>query len=229
MKKLLYVPMIHMEADLGSLAPTFNQRCIQIYGEERWEKHKRVVSKFWDCIATFFDGLDASNLKIYQDGLVEDGKLGQKIVEEAAKKGSKNHQIILNLMQKGANIVKTEDLSLVKKEYDTLMKLAGEKHFLQRTVRYIQYKLLKASLMQKRDRFIAQRIHKTLKEEELGVLFIGVYHDILSRISKDIKVYEVKEKTKIKAYFDGLIREKDEKKFDELAEYLILPVEDLKL
>jgi hypothetical protein len=114
MKKLLYVPIIHMEADLGRVAAIIDKRSSQMCGRERWDKHKETVSGFWDSIANYFDRPSVSNLKIYQDGLMIDGALGKKIIEEGSRKGSKNHEIVLKLMEKGAEIRKTEDLSLLK-------------------------------------------------------------------------------------------------------------------
>lgn len=226
MKKLLYVPIIHMEADLGSVAPTINKRSSQICGKERWNRHKKAVSEFWDSIANFFGRLDinASNVKIYQDGLMVDGRLGKKIIEEGARKGSKNHKIVLKLMESGAKVMKTEDASLLKEEYNNLIKLSQTKSVLGKTLAYIGYKLRKNPLMKKRDKFIAERINKTLREGEAGVLFVGVYHNVLPLISKDITVYEVKEKSKVKAYFDELIWGKNGQNFNQLAEYLTSPV-----
>jgi len=229
MKKLLYVPIIHMEADLGSVAAIVDKRSSQVCGRERWEKHKRAVSGFWDFIANYFDRLSASNLKIYQDGLMIDGALGKKIIEEGVKKGSKNHEIVLKLMEKGAEIRKTEDLSLLKEEYNSIIKLSQTKSPIEKTLVYIGYKLRKNPLMEKRDKFMAERINETLKDGEVGVLFIGVYHNVLPRISRDIIVYELKERSKVKAYFDKLVWGKDEKKFSELAEYLVSPIKDIKL
>ncbi len=225
MKKLLYVPIIHMEADLGSVAAAIDKRSSQICGKEHWNKHKKAVSGFWDSIANYFDLLDASNLKIYQDGLMIDGKVGKKIIEEGAGKGSKNHKIILKLMEKGAEIRKTEDVHLLKQEYDSLIKLSQTKSPIEKILAYIGYKLRKNPLMKKRDKFIAQRINETLKDGEIGVLFIGVHHNVLPQISQDIIVREVKEKSKVRAYFDGLVWGRNEKKFNQLAEYLASPVE----
>ncbi|NQS88989.1 hypothetical protein HQ584_04285 [Patescibacteria group bacterium] len=227
MKKLLYVPIIHMEADLGSVASVINKRSSQVCGKEHWNKHKKTVSGFWDSIATFFDHLNTPDLKIYQDGLMVNGKLGKRIIEEGAGKGSKNHQIILKLMEKGAKIMKTEDIHLLKKEYDSLIRLSQTKSPIERILAYIGYKLRKNPLMEKRNKFITQRINETLKDGEVGALFIGVYHNVLPRISKNIVVYEVKERSKVKAYFDELIWGKNEKKFNQLAEYLISPVKNL--
>ena len=158
-----------------------------------------------------------------------DGGLGKKIIEQGARKGSKNHKIVRKLMEKGAKIMKTEDLSLLKEEYNSLIKLSHTKSFLEKMVAYIGYKLRKDPLMEKRDKFIAERINETLGDGEVGVLFIGVYHNVLPRISQDIVVYELKERSKVKAYFDELVRGKDAKRFKELAKYLISPVKDLEL
>jgi len=179
MKKLLYVPIIHMEADLGSVAAIIDKRSSQMCGRERWDKHKETVSGFWDSIANYFGRLSAYNLKIYQDGLMIDGKLGRKIIEEGASKGSKNHKIVLKLMEKGAKIMKTEDIHLLKKEYDSLIELSQTKSPIEKTLVYIGYKLRKNPLMEKRDKFMAERINETLQDEEVGVFFIGVYHNVL--------------------------------------------------
>jgi hypothetical protein len=224
MKKLLYVPIIHMEADLGSVAAVIDKRSSQLCGRERWSLHKKAVSGFWDSIANFFNHLSISNLKIYQDGLMIDGGLGKKIIEEGASKGSKNHKIVSKLMEKGAKIMKTEDISLLKEEYNSLIKLSYTKSLLEKMLVGIGYKLYKNPLMEKRDKFIAERINETLRDEEVGVLFIGVYHNVLPRISQDIVVYELKERSKVKAYFDELMGGKNEKRFNELAEYLTSPV-----
>jgi len=169
MKKLLYVPIIHMKADLGSVADTIDKRSSQVCGKERWNRHKKAVSGFWDSIANYFELLEASNLKIYQDGLMIDGEVGKKIIEEGASKGSKNHKIVLKLMEKGAKIMKTEDITLLKEEYNSLIKLSQTKSPIEKILVYMGYKLRKNPLMRKRDKFIAKRINETLQDGEVGV------------------------------------------------------------
>jgi len=224
MKKLLYVPVIHMEPDLGSLATDVSNLSSKVCGEERWNKHRQAVSDFWDSITTFLLSLDVTNLKIYQDGLMADGELGLKIIEEGAKKGSKNYEIILELISRGGEIRKTEDVSLLKEEYEHIIRLSQSKSFLQTGLAYLQYKMRKARLTEERDRFIAERINETFRDGETAILFLGAYHDVLPLLSKDIVVVEVKEEQKVKAYFDELIRGRDGGKFEELAEYLTSPV-----
>lgn len=224
MRKLLYVPIIHMEPDLGSLAQDVGRMSSQIYGEERWNKHKQTVSNFWDSIANYFDSLDDARLKIYQDGLMANGMLGLKIVEEGAKRGSKNHQIVLKLIGRGGEIRKTEEASLLKEEYEHIIKLSQSKSLLQMGLAYLQYKMRKARLTEERDKVIAKAINGTLQEGETGVLFIGAYHDVLPLLSRNILVMEVKEHGKVKAYFEELIRGKNNNKFEELTKYLASPV-----
>ena len=221
MRKLIYVPVIHVESDLGSIASAIDNRSAEICGRHRWEKHKKTVATFWDVIEEFFKKLDAAGLKIYQDGLMADGELGQKIIEEGAKKGSRNYRIVLDLIKKGGVIRKTEDIELLKEEYARILKLAQSKSLWERTTAYIGYRFHKDRLMDKRDKFIAETINETLKEKEMGVLFIGAYHDVFPHLAKDIEVEEVKNHEKVRDYFKMLISGGNEGRFNQLADYLV--------
>jgi hypothetical protein len=221
MRRLLYVPVIHVDSDLGSIAPAIDKRSTEICGREHWEKHKQVVTEFWDQIEKYFKKLNAGNLKIYQDGLMADEELGQKIIEEGAQKGSRNYRIVLDLINSGGEIRKTEDIELLKEEYARILKLAQSKSLWERTTAYIGYRFRRDKLMDKRDRFIADTINQTLKEGERGVLFIGAFHDVTPYLAEDIHVEEVKNPQKVRDYFRTLISGGDEEKFDELSKYLV--------
>lgn len=221
MRKLLYVPVIHVDPDLGSIASTIDKRSAEICGRQRWDQHKQAVMAFWDAIDSYFKKPNARNLKIYQDGLMADGELGQKIIEEGAKNGSRNYQIVLDLMRRGGEIRKTEDVALLKEEYKRILKLAQTRSVWERIMAYIGYRLHRDRLMEERDKFIAQTINETLKEGETGVLFIGAFHDVTPYLAEDIHIEEVKNPQKVKDYFKTLISGGDEKKFNELAEYLV--------
>lgn len=225
MRTLLYVPVIHMAADLGTLAPDVAKRGIVGLGEEVWEKHVETVEKFWNSLVRYFDRLEVSNFKIYQDGLVANGDMGQKIVEEGLKSGSKNYEIISKLIQKGAVLVKTEDFALVAKEREHLIELTGARTRMEKLNAYLKYKLSKNHLLKKRDRFIADRINETLNQGETGILFIGGYHDIIPMLDKDIRVKEIKEIQKIRDYQKAFLYRKDKKRFEALADYLISPID----
>ena len=218
------MPIIHTAPDLGSIAPLIAQRSSEICGKERWDKHKETVYLFWDSLSRYFDTVKAPELKIYQDGLMASGELGRKIIEEGAARGSKNHQIVLKLIQRDGEIRKTEDVSLLKKEYDYILRLAQTKSPFEKGLVYFGYKRDKYRLLEERDKFVANTINETLKEGEFGVLFIGVYHDVPHRLASDIIVREVKEREKVKAYFEELLHGRDDDRFNQLAEYLASPV-----
>ncbi|MFH1505121.1 MAG: hypothetical protein ABIH08_07045, partial [Candidatus Omnitrophota bacterium] len=70
MKRLLYVPVIHTSADLGSISMAVTKRGIDDLGQEVWDEHQKTVEGFWQAILDYFDTQDVSGVKIYQDGMV---------------------------------------------------------------------------------------------------------------------------------------------------------------
>ena len=219
------IPIIHMSADLGTLAPAMDKRGIVELGKEFWLRHKETVAHFWSSIAEFFDSMEVKGCKIYQDGLIADGEMGIRIVEGGVKEGSKNYEIISGLLKRGATLVKTEDLSLVKKEYDSLSKIVCSKSSRGKIIASLRYKLIQNKLLKERDAFIAERIDKTLNDGETGILFIGAYHDVIPKVPRDIEVNEVKETGKLREYQRLLSNPgRDERQFRRLTEYLVSPV-----
>ena len=179
---------------------------------------------FWDSIDRYFDTLEVSNLKIYQDAMVADGEIGQKIVEDGLKRGSKNYEIISKLIQRGAILVKTEDFALVKKERDLLLKMTAARGLTEKLSSYLKYRLAKNKLLRERDRFIANRINETLNQGETGILFIGAYHEVIPKLAEDTQVKEIKDARKIREYQEAFSHGKGgTKRFKELSEYLLSP------
>ncbi len=225
MRTLIYVPVIHTSADLGSIAKEVAKRGIRDLGQELWEKHRRTVEGFWDVVSDYFDSIDVKDMKIYQDGMVAEDEVGKKIVEDTAKAGSKNYQLILKLLDRGAVLVKTEDFKLVKKEYDRLLSITQAKSITQKIIAFIKYKLVKTVLLNRRDTFIAKRIDQTLKNGEKAILFVGAFHNIKKRLPKDILIKEIKDADKVKKYQKLLpFYHKNSKQFDELGKYLVSEV-----
>jgi len=224
MRKLLFVPIIHTEADLGSAAPAIGRRSASLWGEKRWAQHKAVVSEFWQRVADYLSHIEAADLRIYQDGLLAGGELGRRIVEEGAKRGSKNYEIILDLMKRGAEIRATEDASLLKEEYEHISRLTQAKSPAHGMPTHMEYESHKERLTNKRDRFVAKTINETLGEGEVGILFMGAYHDVISYLARDIVVEQLKEQEKVKAYFQELMHGRHEREFEQLAEYLASPI-----
>ena len=225
MRKLIYVPIIHMSADLGSIADHVDKRGIAGFGEEFWKKHRETVSGFWDSISNYFANSEVKDFKIYQDGLVADGQVGRKIVEEGVKSGSKNYEIIDDLVKRGAILVQTEDFPLVKEERDRIVKITQAKTITAKLIAYLKYRLAKNRLLKKRDNYIAKRIDETLTQGEVGILFLGAYHNIIPKLAKGIRLIEVKKVEKIRGYQKSLLSfRKNKEEFDQLAKYLVSAV-----
>ena len=222
MRMLIYVPIIHTSADLGSIAEDVTKRGIKSLGEEIWTKHRKTVEGFWNAISDYFDSLDVKGMKIYQDGMVGEGEVGKKIVEDTAKAGSKNYQLVAKLLERGAILVKTEDFKLVKQEYDRLLAITRAKSTIRKVMAFLKYKLIKTTLLNKRDAFIAKRIDETLGPDEGGILFIGAFHKIKNRLPENIQVREIKDTDKVRKYQKLLpFHNKYQRKFDELGSYII--------
>lgn len=221
MKTLLYVPIIHTSADLGSLAKAVAKRGIDAIGGEFWEKHAATVEKFWDVLSDYFAAIEAAGMKMYQDGMPADGELGAKIVEECARAGSRNYELVAKLLKRGAVLIKTEDIELVKQERDMLVALTRAKSLFQKLAAYVKYKWVKDRLLAKRDAFIAKKIVQTLGAGQTGVLFIGAGHNIRKRLPPEIRVIEIKDAGKVKEYQELLpFYHTNKERFAELERYL---------
>jgi len=214
MKRLLYIPAIHDEADLGSARTALAQRSAALSGERRWVLHRETVGKFWERVAAYLHSFDPHQLRVYQDGLAADGETGRRIVEEAARRGSRNYQLVLELLNGGAELRKTEDPALLLRQREVIL------GHLQQDLDADQYRTQSDRLMEERDKFIAGTVTATLKEGEVGVLFIGAYHNVASRLTGDISVEVVKDPGQVRAYFEEIFLGRDEVRLKELVQYL---------
>jgi len=224
MRNLIYVPIIHSSADLGSLSKDVNKKGIANLGKDVWEKHIKTIDGFWDAISHYFYSIFEPDMKmkIYQDGMVADGEIGMKIVEQGIKSGSKNYELISMLITQGGVLVKTEDFQLVKKELDSFISLTKANSVLQKLIALLKYNLIKNILLNQRDKLIAKRIDDTLETDEIGIIFIGAFHKIKKKLPKDIQVIELKEISKVREYQKLLpFYHKYKDKFEELAQYIV--------
>jgi len=214
-----------MSADMGFFGPALGEGANAVLGQELWQKHKEIVSGFWDSVARFFDSLDGNGFKVYQDGMVADGTEGLRIVREGIALQSENYEIIGKLLERGAILVKTEDLALVRQEHAYITKIVGSKSLKGKEIAALRYKLAQSKLLRQRDDFIARRIKETLSEEEPGILFIGAYHDVIPKLPQDIEIKEVKKTEKVREYQRLLSNpRRDKRHFEQLAQYLVSPI-----
>jgi hypothetical protein len=83
----------------------------------------------------------------------------------------------------------------------------------------VKYKFAKASLLAKRDTFIAARIDETLQAGQTGILFIGALHEV--RVAADIRLEEIKDRQRVREYQTLLpFHSKRPLEFEALARYL---------
>jgi hypothetical protein len=64
--------------------------------------------------------------------------------------GSRNYKIISGLLNRGAEIVKTEDFSLVKKELEIFKSISETDNMLKKLIKLLIIKIKRRSLMKKR-------------------------------------------------------------------------------
>ena len=225
MRTLIYVPIIHTDADMGSVGAAIEKQSSAYIGSERWLKHKQMVGKFWGNVTAYFAAYDAANLKIFQDGLPAGGELGMKIVLKAADQGSLNYRIILDLLNRGAVLCQTEDPGLLRTEYELLNSLVQPAGHPKKQISRPQHKSRLERLTVERDKFVAGAIDTSLNEGETGVLFMGSFHDVLKRLPAGIQVKQLKDRGKVNAYFAILLRKEDPLKLKELSDYMACPLQ----
>ena len=190
LRKLIVVRIVHTPADMGSMKDGLEKDGISRIGRQRWEENQRKIEKFWDEAESevLSMDVDSSRIRIYQDGLPVAGELGERIVRETADRGSRNYDIIAKLMDRGARIEATESPDLLRQEYGFIKGFVEARSPEERAAAEARYEQVKDDLMEKRDLFIARTIGSTLREGEVGLLFIGALHSIVPKLDKDIEV-----------------------------------------
>ena len=160
------------------------QEYVTRYGREKWTEHLKSIDEVWSGIRRMIAALELpyASVRLYQDGLPHCGK-ETDIVKEVAARGSKNHQLLVELVEQGARLMGTEDPHLLRQEYQFLQgALGGEQgHENQREDQ-------SRRLLAERDRFIAGRINATLSASEIGLLFLGLAHSVEPLLDADILV-----------------------------------------
>ncbi len=181
MRALIYFPIIHSPQDLGS----FSQLAGNLRTKEQENNYLDAVKHFWEMIATTIDGLelDYKTLKLYQDGLPVCEK-EKEIVADVAESGSPNYRLLQTLIQKGAMLMGTESPELLAKEYALMTQMLNPKDSTEISSENAE------TLLNQRDEYIAQRISETLQNDEMGILFLGLTHNIETKLAKDIIVIQ---------------------------------------
>lgn len=222
-RTLIYIPIIHTSPDLGSLAKGVEKKAERLIGSY-WEEHKRTVERYWQEIERFLEKKKFAKLVIFQDGLPEDGKAAQTIIARLAKTGSPNYQLLKRLTKMGAQMQKTEDIRLLKQEYQLTKDLAAKKDIVSAILAFLKYKLRKNGLLNARDNYIAKQINQNLTDGEIGICFLGAYHAVLAKLAGDINIILVKNPDKVKEYYKRLTNGETGGATNDLARYLTKPI-----
>ena len=189
-KKLLYYfPIIHTPSDMGGLAQAVRRFSLQHTGPQGWQRKKRIVQQGWQEIGRAVKalGLNYSRARVYQDGLPICGK-ELDIVRDLARLGSPNHRLVLNLVEQGACLMGTESAELLVREYEVIKQGLDKSPQPGSDQRTGGTEKILDTFLAERDEFIAQRINHTLEPEDLGVVFLGMLHDLRPWLAADIEV-----------------------------------------
>lgn len=182
MRILLYLPLIHTLEELGGLKGAVSE----LGGGDRVARAKQQlsVSEVWDKIEMILGALPVgtSGWRLYQDGLpICDRE--RAIVDELASGGSRNHQVLQQLIERGATLMGTESPELLIEEYQLQKQMLEGNEQEQRSLAEAA-----ADILKRRDADIGARINQTLEEGEVGILFIGLMHDVEDYLDRDIKL-----------------------------------------
>lgn len=197
MRKLIWIPVIHNYADMGgSAAEAFNPEA----------KHYEFVLRvecFWDLVGRELAGLnlDHANLQIYMDSWCEGRTL--KDAEMLVLKGSRNFNIIVRYVYRGAILMHTEsqDLLMIPMSFIAAVRrrrwepvwfnnirrnLVFEYYFWTGRFRFDKVALENIDV---RDRYVAERVQKSLVDGGTAILFMGALHNPLQYITApDIEI-----------------------------------------
>jgi hypothetical protein len=189
MRTLLHIPILHTQIDMGSLGKSVETVAIQKMGKRQWELSRQAIEQAWTTIEQVVTQLEVpyDRVRLYQDGLPVCGR-EREIVTELAASGSRNHQILLRLMERGAILMGAESPELLVEEYRLVNSLLATQPAGGAVKATPEQQEQSRLLLQKRDSYIAQRINDTLQPGETGILFIGMLHSVYKMLSADIRI-----------------------------------------
>ena len=166
-RKLYFVPLIYCE-------------------KEPQAEYLERFNKYWNQVENQVSSLElklGKIDKIYHELIVVGGEDGVKVIKDL---NDKSYQIVENRLDKGTQLEATEEAEILTEFMDwsrcLVLGLQNQKVF---TKVYEYY----TEASKKRIEHIAKKIDETLKEDEVGILFMREGHQI--QFPSDIKVFYV--------------------------------------
>ena len=188
-KGLIYVPVLHTQREAAAISAAAKGGAPARDGNIPPAERKEAVADMWSGISRKLEetNIPPRAFRIYQDALPVCG-MERSIVEKLAAKGSPNHRLVLELLNKEARLEGTEHPDLLVEEYDSLSKLLLNSGPKDNPAALAQYRAESNRLMEKRDVFIAERIRSTIQPGETPLVFMGVRHKLEKLLEADFVV-----------------------------------------
>lgn len=177
----MIIPIIHTAADMMSLKSSI----------PRDEKDEVFALAHWKKVFKYFRHRPRSllrGLKVYQDGLPDTSEDNLNKILAIAQ--TKNYDVLRWLRSKGAVIMGTESTHLLLEEYQLLAAMYNppdEESWAQATLERLSRRV---QLLTERDSYIAKGIDSTLMPGEVGLLFIGLGHNIKPLLMDKMRLKE---------------------------------------
>ena len=135
--------------------------------------------------------VDHKKLFIFMDGFPAEQPEVEKFLYDnfVYKKRFPTYLFIDRLVRKGARLVGTESPELLREECQYVQEVTRvvETQELPEG-KYAWLKSKAKDILERRDDFIAARIDSTLKDGDVGILFIGAMHHVEKRLPDDIQI-----------------------------------------
>jgi len=155
-------------------------------GKDSPADYLTICNRYWNQVE---DQLSAMELKlgkisrIYHELIPEAGEEAIKQIKEI---NEKSYEVVLNRLDKGAELESTEDNDLLTElvDWSRCLAIGLQNHRVMGQV-YSSY----TEVGKKRNEFVAANIDKTLKADEIGILFWREGHQI--QFPRDIQVIYV--------------------------------------
>jgi hypothetical protein len=163
-RMLFHVSRMYTEAEFKNLATSLPEDFIQ------------KTSEFWNYVNERLAKLSGKIDRIYRDGICRDAR---EALSQLCSMDSENCLAVKCLVENGARFVATEDPILVgeSESWATMLKNQQSNSVIR--------ELFQENL-EERIRYISNRIEQTLKNNEIGVLFLEP--NLRVELSKDIKI-----------------------------------------
>ena len=188
-RRLIHVPILHSPADMGSMGEGLAAAIIDRFGRRHWDEYLALLDGFWQAVRAEIEALDLGyqQVDLYQDGLPVCGR-ELEIVEKAAAAGSENHQLLLDLVARGATLMGTEDPKLLLDEYRDVETALKDRSRGACAPEQTGESSRPGRTLSKRDAYIGRRIGESLRPGRTGILFLGMMHNVEPFLPADIVV-----------------------------------------